>query len=293
MSEVPSEGAAVMDGPQNPRNDTASEAFGGRAAVARDELKQARHALEAAERSKHFWDVLVGHLEKGELGSVLVHLERNRDYVRSLEAGRDPIWAQLDSLRSEAHASVTATARSLGRAFPDAARQAGLVIDSSSRHPRYTFRDGFVRLELDEKRLVAKLQSREGEEKEYGLDLGLIVAVLREELARLFEREFKPEPFLRSLQTAYSAVLRAEDLAEGTEVPIRKVTHRLGKNLNRFSIDEFNVDLAQAIQSGHTTVDGCQLHLNHTRNTRQGMLLHGLEQGGYVGFISFKREDPR
>lgn len=293
MNEVPSEGAADADAPNRAQTGPLHEAFEPRAAAARVEAKQARLALEAAERSKHFWDVLVGHLAKDELGSILVHFEHNRDYVRSLEAAHDPIWAQLDSLRGEAHASVAAAARSLGRTFPEAARQAGLVIDSSSRHPRYTFRNGFVRLELDEKRLVAKLQSREGEEREYGLDLDRIVGVLRDEISRLFERKFKPEAFLRSLHTAYSAALRAENLAEGTEVPIRKITHRLGKNLNRFSADEFNVDLAQAIQSGHTTVDGRQLHLNHTRNTRQGMLLHGLEQGGYVGFISFKGEEPR
>jgi hypothetical protein len=267
--------------------------FEQRAAVARNETKRARLALEAAERSQAFWEVLVGHLVKGHPASILLHLDRHRDYLRSLETGHDPAFQHLVSLRKEAYSSVRSAAEALGRTFPEAARSAGLVIDSSSRHPRYTFRNGFLRLEFDEKRLVAKLQTREGEEKEYGLDLDLIVGVVRDEMSRLFERDFKPELFLRRLHTAYSAVLRAEDLAEGTEVPIRRVTHRLGKNLNRFSTDEFNVDLAQAIQSGHTTVDGRQLHLNHTRNTRQGMLLHGLEQGGYVGFISFKGEDPR
>ena len=233
--------------------------------------------------------MLVGHVARGELGSVLVHLDHHRDCVRSFQASQDPAWAYVESLRNDAHATVVNSLRSFGRSFPEAVRRAGLVIDSSSRHPRYTFRNGFLRLELDEKRLVAKVQSREAEEKEYGLDLELLVRVLQEEISRLFERDFKPEPFLRSLYTAYSAVLRADGLAEGTEVPIRRVTHRLAKNLNRFSGDEFNVDLARAMKSGHTTVDGHKLHLNHTRNIRQGMLPHGLEQGGYVGFISFKR----
>jgi len=211
MSEVCPEGAATSEEHLGERR----EPFEQRAAAARHATKQARLALEAAERSKAFWDVLVGHLAKGELGSILLHLERHRDYVRSLRADDDPISAELESLQNESHAAVVATAKTLGRTFPEAAREAGLVIDSSSRHPRYTFRNGFVRIELDEKRLVAKLQSREGEEREYGLDLELIVGVLRDEISRLFEREFKPEPFLRSLHTAYSAALRAEDLAEG------------------------------------------------------------------------------
>ena len=292
MIEVPSEGTATAASDRAPGR-TLHAAFEQRAAAAREETKRARLALEAAERSRAFWEVLVEHLAKNEFGSILVHLDRNYDYVRSLETGHDPVFAHLESLRTDAYASVRSTASKLARTFPEAARNAGLIIDSSSRHPRYTFRNGFVRLEFDEKRLMAKLQCRDGEEKEYGLDIDLIVRALREEISRLFEREFKPEPFLRRLLTAYSAVLRSENLAEGTEVPIRRVTHRLGKNLNRFSTDEFNVDLARAVQSGHTTIDGRQLHLNHTRNTRQGMLLHGLEQGGYVGFISFKGEEPR
>ncbi len=264
-----------------------------RARMARQETKNARDALEQAERISGFWNVLLGHLSQEEFGSVLLHLDRNAEYVRSLRDAGDPIASVLDSYRNDAQARAQTLVRALGRSFPEAVRQAGLGIDPSSRHPKYAFRDGFIRLEFDEKRLIAKVSNREGEERQYGLDLDLLVRVLQREHSRLFDRDFKSEPFLRSLYTAYSAVLRAEGLADGTEVPIRRVMHRLAKNLNRFSADEFNVDLASIIQSGHTTVDGHKLHLNHTRNTRQGLLLYGLEQGGYVGFISFKREEPR
>src|SRR5262249_36997964 len=151
------EGTAVGSPDQGPSG-MLSAAFEQRAAAAREETKRARLALEAAERSRAFWDVLVEHLAKNEFGSILVHLDRHRDYVRSLETGHDPVFAHLESLRTDAYASVSSTASKLGRTFPEAARNAGLVIDSSSRHPRYTFRNGFVRLEFDEKRLTAKLQ---------------------------------------------------------------------------------------------------------------------------------------
>src|SRR5205814_1154830 len=95
---------------------------------------------------------------------------------------------------------------------------------------------------------------------------------------------------LRSLHTAYAAVLRAEERPDGDELPLRRVTNRLAKNLNRFAADEFNVDLSRLVQRGDLVIEGKRLHLNHTRDQRQGMLLHGLESGGYVGFISFKTE---
>lgn len=268
-------------------------AFHQKAALARAETERARTALEAAELAETFWTALVAHLARNEQGSILLHLNRNREYLQVLETDDSQISEQLDHLRNAALATARETASKFGRLFPHAARRAGLQIDPSSRHPKYTFRNGFIRLELDEKKLTAKLKSREGEEIEYGLDLELIIAALQDEHSRLFDRDLSPEPFLRSLHKAYTAVLRSDKLSEGTEVPIRRVSNRLGKNLSRFSTDEFNVDLARVVQSGHTSVDGRQLHLNHTRNTRQGMLLHGLEQGGYVGFISFKKEEHR
>lgn len=268
-------------------------AFERQAALARAESERARVGLEAAVAAEKFWTELVGHLARNEQGSVLLHLNRNREYLQSLETGSVQISEQLDQLHNAALEKARETASRFGRLFPHAARSAGLLIDPSSRHPKYTFRNGFIRLELDEKKLTAKLATREGEEIEYGLDLELIIAALNDEHSRLFERDFSPEPFLRSLHKAYTAVLRSDKLSDGTEVPIRRVSNRLGKNLSRFSTDEFNIDLARVVQSGHTSVEGRQLHLNHTRNTRQGMLLHGLEQGGYVGFISFKTEEHR
>lgn len=285
-----------QEDPGTPALDTLESvrpAFERQAALARAETERARAALEAANRAESFWTELVGHVVRNELGSVLLHLNRSGEFLQSLRTGDDQTLEQLDQLRNSAAASARGTASRFGRLFPASARNAGLRIDPSSRHPKYTFYNGFVRLELDEKKLVAKLQSREGEQVEYGLDLDLIIAALKAEISRIFERDLNPESFLRSLHKAYTAVLRSDKLSDGTEVPIRRVSNRLGKNLSRFSTDEFNVDLARVVQSGHTSVEGRQLHLNHTRNTRQGMLLHGLEQGGYVGFISFKTEEHR
>ena len=178
----------------------------------------------------------------------------------------------------------------IAREFPKAAREVGIDIDATSRHPSYTFNQGFLRLEMDELRYTAKISPRDGTDIVVGLDLALVVGTVRSEQARLFGREVDSVAFLRSLHTAYLAVLRAENRPEGEEVPLRRVTNRLAKNLNRFAADEFNVDLSGLVQRGDLVVDGKRVHLNHTRDRRQGMLLHGLESGGYVGFISFKKE---
>jgi len=106
---------------------------------------------------------------------------------------------------------------------------------------------------------------------------------------RLFERDFDSDKVLKSLLTAYQAALREDSRDVGEDVPLRRVIHRMGKNLARFALDEFNVDLAQAVKQNKTVVEGHRLHLGHTRNTRQGMLLYELEGSGYVGFIAFRK----
>jgi hypothetical protein len=86
--------------------------------------------------------------------------------------------------------------------------------------------------------------------------------------------------------------LRSEEgRSPGDNIPLRQVTNRLSKNLNKFSADEFNVDLADVVKRNLLEINDHRIELVQTRFPRQGMLLHGLEDGGYLGFISFKKDN--
>lgn len=256
---------------------------GPRADQARKHVDTARQELARAEQASTFWQDLVTHLRAGNPANVLLVLRREV----AVEIG-SPVAAELEKIRAEAEALARQIVPTFGRDFPEAVRNAGLEIDSTSRHPRYTFRQGFIRVEVDERNFIAKLIPRDGTETLVGMDLGALIKSLQQEISRIFGRKLDAEGLLRSLYTAYAATLRAENRPEGEEVPLRRVMNRMAKNLSRFRGDEFNVDLAQLVRSGNTTVDGRRMHLNHTRKARLGVLLHGLESGGYVGFISFK-----
>ena len=60
------------------------------------------------------------------------------------------------------------------------------------------------------------------------------------------------------------------------------------KNVKGFRTDEFLVDLSRLAQDGPFEIDGRRLDLQQTKDTNQGMLLHGAAGRGYVGFIVFK-----
>jgi hypothetical protein len=250
-----------------------------------------RAQLAQAESIRHFWEDLSTHLSGQNPANVLLVQRRHADYVQKLRSSQDPIAGILEEIRLDSVALAADGVKNFGRAFPEAIRLAGIEPDKLSRHPRYTFRQGFIRLEVDDREFTARLLSRDGEEFVLGMDVHPLVERLVAEEARIFRRQFQPDQLLRSIYTAYLASLKAERRSEGEEIPLRRVTSRLAKNLNRFAADEFNVDLAQLVKSGRLVIDGRRMHLNHTRQVRQGMLLHGLEEGGYVGFISFKKEE--
>lgn len=260
------------------------------ASRARYQVDLARQQLDRAQQTQRFWEGLSSYIQNEYPAQALLLLRQEADLIRRLPPSDAQVVERLRLLYGELEQKARIVATGFGRSFPAAAREAAIQIDGTSRHPRYTFNQGFLRLDLDERDFTAKLTPRDGESIHIGLDVSLIVDKIRSEQRRLFERELEPEIFLRSLYTAYSAVLRSEQRQEADEVPLRRVTNRLAKNLNRFAADEFNIDLSRLVQQGSLVVDGRRLQLNHTRNQRQGMLLHGLESGGYVGFISFKSE---
>lgn len=204
-----------------------------------------------------------------------------------------PHRAVAEELRAALAPQAREAAARFGRDFPSLARGKELEIDRTSRHPHYGFMQGFVKVDLDERHSVVTIRPRDGTPTRIGADAALVVDRLSAEIHRITDRPLDMEGLARSLHTAYIAVLRTEGRPEGEEVPLRRVTSRLAKNLNRFAGDEFNYDLARLVRQGKVVVDGKRLHLNHTRNMRQGILLHGMEEGGYVGFLSFKREDDR
>lgn len=230
-------------------------------------------------RAGHYADAFIAITETGDPPVVLEASHSHRVVAEELRTA-------LESKAREA------TAR-FGKDFPSLARSSGLEIDRTSRQPKYTLMQGFVKVDVDERRHAVTIRPRDGASTRVGADAALVTERVVAEIRRITDRPLDADGLARSLHTAYVAVLRAEGRPEGEEVPLRRVTARLAKNLNRFAADEFNYDLARLVRLGKTVIDGKRLHLNHTRNARQGLLLHGMEEGGYVGFLSFKREDEQ
>lgn len=261
-----------------------------RAGEARAREEAARRQVAEAKRARAFWDRLLAQITEGSPAATLLLLRREESYLRRLREAGDPAAPVLEAVRADAERRAREHALNFERAFPEALRAAGIEVDRTSRHPRYTVKDGFLRVVVDDDALTATLATRDGAEATLGMDVEPLAETVRAQVARLFGREPDHAAVARRIYAAYVAVLQSEGRPAGAPVSLRPIVGYLSRNERDFAADELNVDLARLIQSGETLVDGCRMRVDHTRDAAQGMLLHGLEQGGYVGFVSFARE---
>jgi hypothetical protein len=257
-----------------------------------DEVR-AKQISEQAQRATSVWTHLVDFQARDWPAHMASLFMKEAAYFQTLEASGDERWQKLAQLRQVVQDRAKVALKRFPLEFEQACEEARLNLDTTSRHPRYTIRN-FIRIEVDEDHLQARVTPRNGERRDIPTDVPAIVQHLVDQNHRLFEREFRPTKFLHALLTAYQAALREDtregELLFGEEIPLRRVTNRMSKNLSRFSADEFNVDLATAIRQNQLTVDGYRLHVSQTRNTRQGMLLYGMDESGYVGLIKFSKD---
>lgn len=253
------------------------------AAQAREDA--ARKQLAQARRWRVFWQGLLAKLDAGQPANALLLLRREEEASRCRRGA-----AVLEALIATVEQQARAVAANFQHAFPAALLAAGLALDDSVRHPRYTVRNGFLHIGVDEERLTASVQPRDGAAIVLGMDVTPLLETIQRELGRLFDRPLDHDAFLRRLWLAYTALLEEDGRGAGEALPLRRLLSRLNQDGKPYPADEFNIDLARLVRSGHTSIDGQRLQLHHTRHTKQGMLLAGLEQGGYVGFISFGQE---
>ena len=256
---------------------------------ARKRAEQLQSASQAADGVRIFWDTLAGYITKGWVCHIQDHLDKERGRLSQWRIEGHPAIATLERLYREAKSAADKGMVAFPGDLERACKESSLPIDRTSREPNYTFQNGFLKLNVDTAKHRAHLEDREAKLATVPADIGAVVEVVRAEYQRLFGRPFDGEKFLRKLRSNYQAVLKKESLGDGEALPIRRITHRLGKNEKGFHTDEFLIDLSRLAEAGPLEIDGMKLDLQQTKDINQGMLLHGVASQGYIGFIMFRK----
>jgi hypothetical protein len=255
---------------------------------AKIEAQQLKKTAEEAAATERLWARCREYVTKGWTLHFMALTEEESGRLKQMRSEANPIVPQFEAAYRAAKDDSDKVFRRYPAALEQASTASGLAPDANSRHPKYTFESGFFRLEIDEKKRLARLSDYEGRLAELPADVEAVVEALKREHKRVFGRKYNGAKFLQSLRNQYKAVIKKEKMADGSPVPIRHITRRLGKNVKGFRTDEFLLDLSRLTEKGPYEVDGRRLDLQQTKDTNQGMLLHGASSRGYIGFVVFK-----
>lgn len=256
---------------------------------AQTHAKTLRAEAERAEHISDVWSRLLNFLSRGWYLHAQVLMDEERILLHELREQGDPAVRHLEEIYRTAKQEGANMLKRFPTHLEASASAAGLSVDKESRHPRYTFDAKFFQLDIDDRKSNARLSDYEGQLADLPADVDAVVEAVQREHQRVLGRSFDGKQFLSKLRHQYLAIIAKDGLADGDAVPVRRITARLGKNEKGFRTDEFLIDLSRLVEAGPTEIDGYQLELQQTKDTSQGMLLHGASGRGYIGYIKFRR----
>jgi len=266
-----------------------------------------RQALEdAAQSSLEFQEKLnlskkleklLGDLVRFRDRSWLLHIksacERELEFLKGLRSQSHPSIQVIEDLYRGAQSGAPGVVQALPGDLERLSKEASLVLDfSRSRHPRYYFgEDGFIEVQVNDRRQTADVGTREGRLALMPADAGAIIETVKAEVERLFRRKFSGGRFLQELRAAHLAVLKGKKGLDGDPVPIREIYQSIARKSKTYKKDEFLVDLSALVTHGPAEVKGMRFELQQTKDTAEGVLLLGAAGRGMVNLLLFKKPE--
>lgn len=253
------------------------------------ELKQ---QAEVAAKAANIWSRVLDARDKAHWFRLRALIEEEKSYFHQLREAGEPVVGALETLYKEAKEQTADLLHSLPRDIEKLAEREDLALDRTSRHPKYTFKDGFITLLVDESKRVARISNYEARLSDVPLDIESIGEVMKSEEARLFGRKFEGVKFLQKLRATYLAILKKEKRPDGSPVPIKAISRKMASNDAKFRRDEFLIDLSRLAVEGPAEVSGFKFELQQTSDASQGMLLYGPASRGMINLLIFTKTTP-
>lgn len=243
--------------------------------------RQIRDLKSVAELGQKASDALAS----GHFGLAFRFLADAKGARSYLDSAEEDVARELTSMERQLQRKVDENLAETANSFPAALRDLEIEADRGSRDPRYTFNNMFIEAYFDRKFRNAIVTTRNGKPTKMAPDVTLVAKKILDERRRLFDRKFDPNKFAKRLKAAYLAEKKINKSVDSQ--PILRVFERFTSKDKSPSLDEFNVDLALLVSSGDRIEEAKGLHLDQIKNEREGLLLYGRDENGYVGYIRF------
>ena len=219
--------------------------------------------------------------------SIVISLKKKKLLLKKMENANDKYFNEIDKIHKEAMELTRKIMLNYPLLIDKECKEAGYVLDQESRHPKYSLKNGFFKIEINNKSLMATLYDYEGKLAKFPADIQNVVNYIKIEHKRIFDKKFDGIKFLQLLRNQYIEIIKNENRIDGDAIPIRNIPLFDKKN-KKFRSDESIVYLSHLVKKGPYEIENRQLDLQQTKDTDKGILLFGAASRGYIGFILFK-----
>lgn len=257
-------------------------------------VHELQEQLTEGKRLKGLLESLMTFKERSLPLHVKALCEKEKDFLKALREKHHPAISPIEELYREMNTRSGNAIREIPGDLEKLAMSQGLTLDfARSRHPRYCFESGgLIEVDVQDKKLEAKVSTREGFLAKIPADAAAIIEIVKQEKRRLFDRPFAGSRFLADLRTAYSLAIKTKKAADGDPVPLREAFDLMTRKISSrkgYKSDEFLVDLSKLVLEGPGETKGYRFELQQTKDTKEGMLLLGEAGRGMVNLLIFKQ----
>ena len=259
----------------------------------KSEIDQLNSQLKDSQDISKLASALLAHLQNSYYFHILELCSKQAKLIQRMEQSGHPAYQDINSIleASQAEAKkLEPLSIHFPRAFSQHCQAKELTIDADSRHPKYTFDNRFFEVKLDEAKKIAYISNYEaGKLATIPADIPAIFRCLQKHRKRVLAKAQSGQKFLKLLRQEYLASIKAQHKKDGDSVPIRPLITSLAKKEgdDQYRADEFLFTLSQILNEGKTSIDGFQLDLQQTKDTKAGILPISTKSRGYVGFVLF------
>lgn len=257
-----------------------------------ERMELAKRHLDLANQYHAFLKDVNEFTQRGWPMHTLDRLDKAKAILTGAKSDAAPWFSLIGHIRDAARTAAKETLDEYPKLLKQAAIEANLPLDSTSRDPKYTFHERFLKLEIDRKLRRARLSTEQGCLQELPADIQAVVEAVSQHHAKLFDRSVDLQKFLGDLFIACSETAKADTRNVGDSLPIRKVAKRWQGRDKARTLDVFVLNLSAVAKDHDPEVDGQRLMLENTKNIKEGFVLHPYGSRGYVGFVRFMRSTP-
>jgi hypothetical protein len=203
------------------------------------------------------------------------------------ESGYETSVEQLDSLVIVAKLEAEKLIYELSTTLPEALLSVGLPVDETSRFPKFSVRESYIRIQVNEKSMTAIVTPSNGKSIEVNADVSSIVKVLVEEDQRLFNKDFNAEEFVKCLVTTISSTRDAQRGTSHSSISWKEIL----KNWRgaKITADELGAQLGMTMINFHQSLTDNGIFFNQEKGSENSLKPYG--QTLLVGTVEIRNAD--